>query len=189
MAVKNTQDSGSGRAGMSEGRLQMFMAAGTIALYSVVLTACALIRYGWGSERFWDFGMTAAMFLVASILLVMGGIAYSGKVAERLEPDARGQLLDYRSDAVAGRILFVVCVNLCVDMLAVAMVFQFATLQYLALGLGMACVLYVVISIIVRAYWGSDMNQKKDSTGMHSAAGDSEKAAKPSANRFANNQK
>ncbi|MCH9276732.1 hypothetical protein JS533_010685 [Bifidobacterium amazonense] len=161
MVIKNMRASGNGRTSMSmsAGRLRMFVAAGTIALYCIVLTVCACIRYGCGSERFWDFGMTAAMFLVGAILMMMGGIAYRGKVAERLEPDTHDRLLDDRSDAVAGRILFVVCVNLCVDMLAVAMVFQFVTLQYLALGLGTACVLYVVISIIVKTCFRGRLNK------------------------------
>ncbi|KFI50788.1 hypothetical protein [Bifidobacterium biavatii] len=137
--------------GASEGRWRLFAAAGTCALYAVVLAVCGLIRYGWGTEWFWGSGSLAVTFLLLGAgSLAAGGFAYRGKVAERLEPDAHDRLLADRSEAIAAKITFIICINLCVNMFTIALVFGIKPLQYLARGMALACVLYVVISIIVK---------------------------------------
>ncbi|RSX53723.1 hypothetical protein D2E25_0029 [Bifidobacterium goeldii] len=151
MADNTMQDSSNRHAGMSEGRWRLFAAAGTLALYSVVLAACGLIRYGWTTEWFWNSGSQAIVFLLLGAgSLAAGGFAYRGKVAERLEPDAHDRLLADRSDAIAAKITFVICINLCVNMFTIALLFDIAWLQYLAWGLTLPCMLYVVVSVIVK---------------------------------------
>ncbi|NEG89201.1 hypothetical protein [Bifidobacterium aerophilum] len=151
MADNTMQDSRNGHAGISEGRWRLFAAAGTLALYSVVLAVCGLIRYGWSVEWFWTSGSMAVTFLLLGAgSLAAGGFAYRGKVAERLEPDARDRLLADRSDAIATKITFVICINLCVNMFTIALVFDIQPLQYLAWGLTLPCVLYVVVSVIAK---------------------------------------
>lgn len=136
---------------MSEGRCRLFAAAGTLALYSVVLAVCGLIRYGWTLEWFWNSGSQAIVFLLLGAgSLTAGGFAYRGKVAEQLEPDAHDRSRADRSDAIAAKITFIICINLCVNMFTIAQLFDVAWLQYLAWGLALPCVLYVVISIVTK---------------------------------------
>lgn len=139
--------------GASEGRWRLFAAAGTCALYAVVLAVCGLIRYGWSAEWFWSSGSLAITFLLLGAgSLAAGGFAYRGKVAERLEPDAHDRLLVDGSEAIAAKITFVVCVNLCVNMFTIALLFDIQPLRYLAWGLALACMLYVVISLVVKTH-------------------------------------
>ncbi|PLS24670.1 hypothetical protein BLI708_09540 [Bifidobacterium imperatoris] len=137
-----------------EGRWRLFAAAGTCALYSVVLAVCGLIRYGWSEEWFWNSGSQAIVFLLLGAgSLVAEGFAYRGKVAERLEPDAHDHLLADRSDAIAAKMTLIICINLCVNMSTIALVFDIQPLQYLAWGLALACALYAVISIVAKTYY------------------------------------
>ncbi|MBT1176465.1 hypothetical protein JS532_02655 [Bifidobacterium callimiconis] len=138
--------------GVSEGRWRLFAAAGTCALYSVVLSVCGLIRYGWNVEWFRDSGSLAITFLLLGAgSLAAGGFAYRDKTAEQLEPNAHDRLLADRSEAIAARITFIICINLCVNMFTIALVFGIQPLRYLAWGLALACTLYVAISIASRS--------------------------------------
>ncbi|MBT1173323.1 hypothetical protein JS533_006190 [Bifidobacterium amazonense] len=138
----------------SEGRWRLSAAAGTCALYSVVLAVCGLIRYGWTTEWFWSSGSQAITFLLLGAgSLAAKGFAYRGKVAERLEPDTHDRLLADRSDAIAAKITFIICINLCINMFTIASVFGVEPLQYLAWGLALACMLYVVVSIVAKAQY------------------------------------
>ncbi|KAB7790986.1 hypothetical protein [Bifidobacterium leontopitheci] len=151
MADNTAQGSAGRRVIMSERRWRLFAAAGTLALYSVVLAICGLIQYGWTTEWFWNSGSLAIVFLLLGAgSLAAGGFAYRGKVAEQLEPDAYDRLLADRSDAIAAKITFIICINLCVNMFTIALLFDVTWLGYLAWGLALACTLYVVISIIVK---------------------------------------
>ncbi|WP_100496527.1 hypothetical protein [Bifidobacterium scaligerum] len=154
MIGDTVQDPIKRHTGAGEGRWRLFAAAGTCALYAIVLAACGLIRYGWTVKWFWSSGSMAIVFLLLGAgSLAAGGFAYRGKVAERLEPDAHDRLLADRSEATAAKITFLICINLCVNMFTIALVFGITWLTYLALGLALACMLYVVISIVVKTHY------------------------------------
>ncbi|OXN01247.1 hypothetical protein [Bifidobacterium vansinderenii] len=152
MVDSTAQDSINRHIGVSEGRWRLFAAAGTCALYSVVLAVCGLIRYGWNAEWFRGSGSLAITFLLLGAgSLAAGGFAYRDKTAERLEPNDHDRLLADKSEAIAAKITFIICINLCVNMFTIALVFDIQPLQYLAWGLTLPCVLYVVISIASRS--------------------------------------
>ncbi|PWG66905.1 hypothetical protein [Bifidobacterium callitrichidarum] len=149
MIGDTVQGSSNRRLCVSEGRWRLFAAAGTCALYAVVLAVCGLIRYGWSVEWFWSSGSLAITFLLLGAgSLAAGGFAYRGKVAEQLEPDAHDRLLADRSEAIVAKTTFVVCVNLCVNMFTIALLFDIQPLRYLAWGLALACMLHAVVSIV-----------------------------------------